>query len=401
MLPRASRRRRLAFLLILLACLAAAEGLARILPAPSQVNPHYLEISQDFEELDGLLESNRGTSETPRYYEEFLYAAAPVSTPHVNFTDYYSARHTPSSAPLSEARTVVWAFGGSTMENQETTDRLSIANTWARIFNQELGPTHVKNFGSGAFFSSLELIKFQKLLREVPEAELPDMAIFYDGYNDANNGFQYGPGRMQADLSQKLRSLIEHRYPALAAYSLSRALARYSRLWERTGSRVVDALLYPLPPPGGEEESLDGAVRVYTANVRMLEASCAAFQVECFFVLQPLLLTKQPLVGAEHEVLRKIEEHPRFGSEGVRFVRRFYRRVARELQANARFIDASGSLDGRTEPDFYDLGHVAADTPPVIGEATARSILARREQLAQGSAVPRARADSSGSAPSP
>jgi hypothetical protein len=102
------------------------------------------------------------------------------------------------------------------MENTETTDRLTIANTWARIFNDSLGPTHVKNFGTGGYFSSYELIKFQKLLREVPKSELPTMAIFYDGYNDAMNGFQYGPGRLQSDLSLKLQALVEQDYFATA-----------------------------------------------------------------------------------------------------------------------------------------------------------------------------------------
>ncbi len=43
------------------------------------------------------------------------------------------------------------------------------------------------------------------------------------------------------------------------------------------------------------------------------------------------------------------------------------------------FIDASHIMNGRTQSDFYDLGHTSAEAPPVIGERIARMILSRVE----------------------
>jgi hypothetical protein len=374
----ATGKKILLVLLMGLAFILLVELLARLTAGPRWLNQHYVTISSDFAELDALINDTQNTAGL-QYYDEFLYAMAPYSSTHVNFTDYYSARLTPGSVPLAKAEQIVWTFGGSTMENTETTDSLTIANTWARLFNESLGPTHIKNFGTGGFFSSYELIKFQKLLREVPEDELPTMAIFYDGYNDALFGFQYGPGNLQKDLSLKLQALVEYDNLTTGTYAISRGLARYSRFWERTGARFVEHWLFTLPEPSTATANLEAAVHIYTSNVRMIQATCQLFEIRCYFVLQPLLLTKTPLSQVEQEVLDGLEAHPRFGPEGSQFMRDFYSQAAQELSGYDFFIDASYVLNGRTQSDFYDPGHVSAQTPPIIGEAIARLILAQQD----------------------
>lgn len=109
----------------------------------------------------------------------------------------------------------------------------------------------------------------------------------------------------------------------------------------------------------------------------MIQATCKVFKIRCFFVLQPLIVTKKPLTQLEQEVLNELEGHPRFGSEGTQFVLEFYERVIQEFADNEHFIDASHILDGRTQSDFYDLGHTGAQTPPIMAEKIAYMILAR------------------------
>jgi hypothetical protein len=363
-------------ILVTIACILASEGMIRILGWGSpKTNPTYVEMSRSFPELDDLIADAHNAHPSPKYYEEFIYAAAPASTKHINYTDYYSARWTPDSVQLHDADYIVWTFGGSTMENTETTDRLTIANTLAKSLNHALGPTHVKNFGTGGFFSSYELIKFQRLLREVPENELPSIALFYDGYNDSYFGFQYGPGNMQTDLSLKLQAMVEHKNLVMWTYAASRMLMTYSHLWRRTGARLVEHLLFPLAEPNIDDGILAATVRIYTSNVRMIQATCDVYRIRCFFILQPLIVTKQPLTPLEQVALDEHENHPRFRPEGTRFIRNFYERAKHELVDKENFIDASHILDGRSESDFYDLGHTSALTSPVIGEKIAEMIL--------------------------
>jgi hypothetical protein len=371
----------LAVVLALLALEAAVRVASR---SPQWLNPRYLELSAGFAELDALIEDVYSAGHGSQYQDEFLYVPRQKSTRHVNFTPYYSARLTPDSVPLHSAQYIVWTFGGSTMENTETTDSLTIANTWAREFNRELGSVHVKNFGTGGFFSSYELIKFQRLLRRVPAAERPAISIFYDGYNDAEYGFQYGSGSLQKDLALKLEALVDGRHVSLLAYSSSQVLSRHSRLWRRTGARVADATLFPFPEPDPSLENLAATVRNYTSNVRMIRATCEEFGVRCFFILQPLIVTKSPLAPLEQEALDWLKAHPRFGRDGTTFIRAFYAEAAQLLADEPGFIDASRVLDERIEADFYDVGHVGALTPPVIGEKTAALMLARLAKIEAG-----------------
>lgn len=369
-----SRHKFLLGLMMILVCLLVAEGVARLVSGPTWVNPYYSEMSKGFALLDELnADKQHMFAQGQKYYDEFLYGTAPVSLTHVNFTDYYSARSTPDSVPLSQAENIVWTFGGSTMMNTETTDELTIANTLAVEFGKVLGPTHVKNFGEGSFFSSYELIKFQKLLREVPEDEMPTMVLFYDGYNDAHHSFLFGAGNMQRDLSLKLQSLVEGKYLTLWTYALSQKASQLSKLWETTGGRFVQYTLFPPAKTQGSNDNLEAGVRVYLSNVKMIEASCEAYDINCFFILQPLIVTKTPLTPLEQEVLANLK----IGAGGIDFVRRFYKNARRSMEGNDLFIDASHIMNGRTESDFYDLGHTAATTPPFIGKRIASMVLDR------------------------
>lgn len=159
--------------------------------------------------------------------------------------------------------------------------------------------------------------------------------------------FLYGAGNLQKNLVRKLEALVEGR------------------------------VHFPLGEPNPGDENLAAMIRVYTSNVRMLRATCDVFEVRCFFLHQPLLLAKTPLSGPKQSAFESLKDHPRFGPDGVRFVREFYRQAAVGLADEAGFLNVSGTLAGRQAADFYDVGHVGALMPPVIGERTAALMLAR------------------------
>ena len=68
------------FFVILLLLVLLLEGIARFLTrGPKWLNPYYVEISREFPELDELID-NTQINPDPKYYDEFIYAAAPLST---------------------------------------------------------------------------------------------------------------------------------------------------------------------------------------------------------------------------------------------------------------------------------------------------------------------------------
>jgi hypothetical protein len=306
-----------------------------------------------------------------RYYEYFLFSAAPCATATVNIGDFFSSRETPASVPADRAELTVWTFGGSTMQEFQTTDERSIANVIARTIAAAGIAVRVENFGSATFQSSLELTKFMALAARVPPDRLPDAVVFYDGYNDTNHGFFFGAGNMQNDLSAKLAALIEKKSGTLLLYGASMGLANHSAFWRTHGHRRLERALFHDPDPQADDANLNRAVEIYLRNTRIASGICAAIGARCFFVLQPLIATKTPLGPREEQATAELRP------ELIEFARRFYALAGERMRGSAEFIDASAVLNGRQEDVFRDLGHVSASGLPVVGELIARAILAR------------------------
>ena len=63
------------------------------------------------------------------------------------------------------------------------------------------------------------------LAARVPAERLPQVVVFYDGYDDANHGYYFGAGNMQNDLSAKLAALVEHEEGSLCSMGRHRPAA--------------------------------------------------------------------------------------------------------------------------------------------------------------------------------
>jgi hypothetical protein len=357
----------------------------RLLGSPKGGRSVYREISRDFEQLKQLRRDlSTCDRSSARYYEYFLFSAPPCETATVNVSDFFSARQTPASRPADQADLVVRTSGGSIMQEHQTTDERSIANVIAATMAATGIGVRVENFGIPTFQSSLELIKFMTLAARAPADRLPEVVVFYDGYNDANHGFYFGAGNMQNDLSAKLAALVAHEAGTLFFYGASLGLADYSEFWRIHGHRRLERALFRDPDPRPDEANLHRAVEIYLRNTRIASGICAAIAARCFFVLQPLIATKTPLGPIEEQVIADMRPSL------IEFAQRFYHFAGEEMQGSPEFIDASAVLNGRPEGVFYDLGHVSAFGVPAVGELIGRAILARlREDAAPAGAAER------------
>jgi hypothetical protein len=356
--------------ILIVSVIVLLEVASRIIVPHGRENPLYLEMSTALPELQDLLRDKKSFTDQ-RYYDYFVYSVKPGKSKTMSFDGYGSARRTPDSFSEADADTRIWTFGGSTMQNMETTDRLTIANSIARRHKRLGLRSHVSNFGAGSFQSSLELIKFTTILARTDESRKPDVVVFYDGFNDSNHAYLFGAGRMQADISGKISALVENRPLVMLAYGSSQLLADYSRLWRLYGAPIVASqLLFPSPPRNASSANLEKAVDIYLQNIQMERAVCASIEATCLFVLQPLLVSKQGLSRLEQDALATLE------SDRVNFVRAFYQNVRDRTVDQEDFIDASHILDYSDRNDFYDLGHTSALSSSYIGEWIADAIIA-------------------------
>ena len=367
---------------ILVLCVATLNIGTHLLGAPKSERSMYRELSQGFEQLQELRQDVRTCGESgARYYEYFLFSAPPCETATVNVSEFFSSRQTPASVPADRAEMTVWTFGGSTMQEYQTTDERSIANAIARTIAAAGIRVRVENFGVATFQSSLELVKFMTLAARVPAGRLPDVVVFYDGYNDANHGYYFGAGNMQNDLSAKLAALVEQKGGTLFSYGGSLGLADLSAFWETHVHRRIEHALFHDPDPQPDEANLRRSVEIYLRNTRIASGICAAIEARCFFVLQPLIATKAPLGPIEQQVIADMKPSL------IEFARGFYRQAGAEMHDNEDFIDASAVLNGDPTDVFYDLGHVSAFGVPMVGEFIANEILARLPEGAHARSV--------------
>ena len=329
-------------------------------------NPRYLEMSHSYPLLKQLIRD--WSALQFGYHDYYVFSPLPKASETVNFTSYYGARATPDSVEQVAAKEIVWAFGGSTMQNLESDDRLTLANQIAAELNQRQTPTRVYNFGSGGFQSSLEIAKFQDLLRRVPQTEWPTTAIFYDGFNEANFGYYFGPAAMQQDISLKMRDLVERDYKRLMIYAGSETLSQYSAFWRTFIRPRVEKKLYG-SQEFPERKHVRRTVDAYATNVRMTVGLCRHLNIRCHFFLQPLVVTKSPLTPLEQATIDSLEK------DLIDFVREFYASAAETLKGENGFHDVSHILDREEGPHFFDLGHTSPFSGVPIGRALARYIL--------------------------
>jgi hypothetical protein len=180
-------------------------------------------------------------------------------------------------------------------------------------------------------------------------------------------GYYFGAGSMQADLSMKMRDLVERRYLRLIMYAASELLSRYSVFWrEYIDHRVTNTLYGNHEFP--DKKNMEKTVSTYVLNVRMTAGICKNLRIRCLFLLQPLVATRSNPTEFEQGVLKSLEP------EYIGFTREFYRKASEQLEQVEGFVDLSRVFDHDTDPHFFDLGHTAPYSGIIVGKEIARLI---------------------------
>lgn len=254
------------------------------------------------------------------------------------------------------------------MLNLTASDELTIANQLAKNLNKGKHEYVVINFGMGGFGSTQEFIKFSDLLRRVEQSELPDLVVFYDGYNDAAQAMTFGAGNLQEDITAKLKFMIEGNYDPLLVYFVSNKIADHSEFWQINiaplANRYFERTTISSRPP--VDQDYEKAVAVYVRNTKLIRAISGEFGVRPAFVLQPMIFTKKSLTPFEKSVLRDVVN---VDGPHADYMRGFYQSVKIHMASYGDFIDLTNALDDSRETDFIDHGHTAPGTGIIIGKA--------------------------------
>jgi hypothetical protein len=90
----------------------------------------------------------------------------------------------------------IFTFGGSTMWGEGARDDYTIPSWLQRFLDQTAYRTQITNFGQDGYVSTQELIL---LLQQLRNGNLPDVVIFYDGFNDSGSAMVNGEAGVTFD----------------------------------------------------------------------------------------------------------------------------------------------------------------------------------------------------------
>jgi hypothetical protein len=359
-------------------------------------------LGKDLTELNkycnSLMEiSNNSKNRQFTYWDYHLYSEPLTTSPYINFADTLelNARSTPCSKKSSQLKNhkVIWLFGGSTMQNGETSDQNTIANILCESFLDTATPLKVINLGVGGFLSETEIIKFINLskLNLVKQDLIPSYVIFYDGFNDSErlkiNGRWAG---LPGNVSEKISSQLSVTRPAVKAlywflrsinqliYQLAnhkvnpindlinRALAN---LLQET--KQQNQLIFETKPADSSIQGYLLSSISYIYDQKILSGICKSLEIKCLTILQPLAPLRNIPIG---EIERN--NYDIYLKDGtLELTKRFYEEIYPEIKKiRNNYYDILNLSDFPNMPEyskfphFYDLGHTGYYSSEMIGK---------------------------------
>ncbi len=226
-------------------------------------------------------------------------------------------RITPGASRDPEAIRV-FLLGGSAMWGSGVTDSCTIPFYLQGDLRERLGrPVDTVNLAQSGFSSTQEVIE---LMLRLGSGDIPDVVIFYDGYNDIwaayTNGFA-GGHHQQAQVAER----VEGRSREFQPVSPVELAVRNSNVWllvlslrGRSGADEPDHDRFvTYSTMGIDADGLaEDVVRTYLGNCRVADALGDSFGFDCIFIWQPVIWQgDKPLTSFEEEVLQGgVDEFP-------------------------------------------------------------------------------------------
>ncbi|MGD0200810.1 MAG: hypothetical protein ABSD27_08680, partial [Bryobacteraceae bacterium] len=239
----------------------------------------------------------------------------------------------------------------------------------------------VVNFGESGYVQTQELIT---LLKEIQRGNVPNVAVFYDGYNDTFSAFQNGAaGRPQNEFNRVREFNLLQSGPRFYL-----EWVRHSNLfWLLSGFaghlRQMNYFAHHSRQTGAASPQDEGVhligdlLGVYDTNVRVLKAVGMEYSIRTFYYWQPSVYTKANQTPEERA---QANSDPSF--------ERFYRATIARLKDSPiekidSFRDLTGTFDGHPERVFIDTMHVSERGNERIAGMIATDVASAVRQLLQ------------------
>jgi hypothetical protein len=232
-----------------------------------------------------------------RYYPFVEYLEKPRKGKFVNVSEQGARCNNPdqTSCIAKGGRGEIWVFGGSTTFGYGVKDNETIAANLGRL----LPEYHIINFGAGSYYSTIERIRFENLLAELPP---PKAAIFIDGLNDFYF-FNVPDQSMFSDAYSKILNKEEHSSSLVKdVRARLEKLSIYRLFMEKFGQKAK------VESTAANHDQILKAIHRLNLNHSILESVGDRAGVIILNVIQPI-----PLYGTGHKTSYVPKEVLNFG----------------------------------------------------------------------------------------
>ncbi len=256
-------------------------------------------------------------------------------------------RLTPPPSPDGRTTPVrVFAFGGSAMWGEGATDAETIPAYLQTLSSDTDQPVRVTNFAQRAWVSTQNLIE---LTLELRRGNVPDVVVFYDGYNEIFSAYATG------------RTGVPENFGGISRDSSVAAAIGNTELL-----KLLTRWRSPVAPAIAVEDMARSVVETYSQVIRTVRALGDGYGFESRFYWQPQLFgDPKPLTPEEKRLL----DHPWLAQpvkELTLAVRPHIERLARQ---HNDVVDLRDVFAGVPERLYHDPCHVRGEGNRVIAGA--------------------------------
>jgi len=255
----------------------------------------------------GLDEENERGVTISSYVPYVLWRSEPSYEGDPVTIDGAGRRITPGSSQAEDAFRV-FMFGGSAIWGANVEDSCTVPAYLLDALELELGrPVSMQNLAQNAHTSTQEIIE---LMLELRKGNIPDLVIFYDGYNDVWGACESGiPGMHHS--YEAIAARIEGRDAGFQSIPASRLLLQNSNIWLLiTSLRGNESLLFTSTEVSNYvtmgidmDRLAEAIVEVYFDNCSLVEHLSLAYGFDAVFVWQPVLWCgEKPLTVEEQDI---------------------------------------------------------------------------------------------------
>jgi len=245
----------------------------------------------------------------------------------------------------------IFVFGGSTVWGEGARDEYTIPGQIARLLNENDNPQQIVNYGQTGYVSSQDLIWFQ---RQLTRGNVPDVAIFYQGFNDVLSS--WGAGYVGVTLQEDMR---------LNDSEAGRRLRAGQPVLQLPGLSLNS---YDMSEAGVIEATPESIADFWLANVEMTQAMADAYDVDVLFVWQPAIIFKDTLSESEQAIYQRTDEE----RPGIFDLYREVDAIVQERVESGEYdniIILSELFADNSEPIFHDLVHITEIGNGIVAEA--------------------------------